>query len=142
MLKPYYIKADTEHIRVVLAYQYFSILIKDQLYHFVPIEAKEIKINRKTKKIVNVDVRFSFQKGKEIIYLKMTDLIALPDFLIQLYFIVESYYAQDKMASENKPTSESTAVVKELERLNIIRSIDKALDARDEEAFYTLTRLL
>lgn len=135
-------KTDKEHVRVVLAYQYFSILIKDQLYHFVPIESREIKINRKTKKIVNVDARFSFQKGKEIIYLKMTDLISLPDFLIQLYFIVESYYAQEKKASESKTNPENDLIIKELERLNILRSIDRALDDKDEKAFYELSKLL
>lgn len=142
MLKPYYIKADANHVRVILAYQYFSILIKDQLYHFVPIEAKEIKIDRKTKKIVNVEARFSFQKGKDIIYIKMTELISLPDFLIQLYFIVESYYAQDKMECETEPSPESIAIIKELERLNIMRCIDKALDERDDKAFYSLVKLL
>lgn len=142
MLKPYYMKTDADYVRVVLAYQYFSILIKDELYHFVPIEAREIKINRKTKKIVNVDARFSFQKGKDIIYLRMTDLISLPDFLIQLYFIVESYYAQEKKASENKPSSESEMVIKELEKINIMRAIDRALDDKDEKTFYELAKLL
>ena len=142
MLKPYYIKADAKHVRVILAYQYFSILIKDQLYHFVPIEAKEIKIDRKTKKIVNVEARFSFQKGKDIIYIKMTELISLPDFLIQLYFIVESYYAQDKMECDTESSPENIAIIKELERLNVMRYIDKALDERDDKAFYSLVKLL
>src|SRR5690625_5335123 len=90
MLKPYYIKGDTKHVRVVLAYQYFSLLIKEQVYHFIPVEAKEITIDRQTKKIVNINDRFAFQKGQEVIYIAMGELVTLPDFLIQLYFIIES----------------------------------------------------
>lgn len=139
MLKPYYIKGDTKHVRVVLAYQYFSLLIKEQVYHFIPMEAKEITINRQTKKIVNIDDRFAFQKDKEIIYIAMGELITLPDFLIQLYFIIESYDAQNEL--EKKSAVENT-VVKSLEQLNVKRLIDKALDERDEVTFYQLVKHL
>src|SRR5690625_7049239 len=94
MLKPYYIKADNNHVRIILAYRYFSILINNQLYHYVPSEANEIKVNRETKEIVNLEAKFAFQKGKDIVYLTMTELIYLPDFLIQFYFIVDSYSEQ------------------------------------------------
>src|SRR5690625_3162430 len=94
MLKPYYIKSDAHYIRVVLAYQYFAIFVNQEVYQFIPTEAKEIRINRKTQKIVNIEAKFAFQKGKNIIYIPMTELISLPDFLIQLYSIVETYYSQ------------------------------------------------
>lgn len=139
MLKPYYIKGDTDYVRVVLAHNYFSLLIKEQVYHFIPIEAKEIKINRRTKKIVNVNDRFAFQKGQEIIYIAMGELITLPDFLIQLYFIIESYDARSMLQSEEMGESD---VIKTLERANIKRLIDKALDERDEVAFYQLMKTL
>src|SRR5690606_40154579 len=57
MLKPYYIKLNSEYIRIILAYQYFSLLIDNKLYHFVPIEGREILINRKTRKVVNTETR-------------------------------------------------------------------------------------
>jgi hypothetical protein len=142
MLKPYYIKTDIHHIHVILAYQYFSIIMNKEIYHFVPIEEKEIVIERKTKKIVNLEDKFGFQKGKDIIYFTMTELISLPDFLIQLYFIVESYCAHDEKNPKNKQTMETVFIVNELERLNTIRLIDKALDERDEKAFYSLVKLL
>lgn len=141
MLKPYYIKSDADQVRVVLAYQYFSIIINEQVYHFVPIEAREIKIDRKTKKVVNVEDTFSFQKGKDIIYISMTELISLPDFLIQLYFILESYDAKDKMEDKSKNAS-SAYIIRELERLNVMRSIDKALDEKNDKAFYSLVKYL
>src|SRR5699024_10407440 len=124
------------------AYQYFSIIINNQVYHFVPTEAKEIRINRKTKKIVNVDDIFAFQKGKELIHIAMADLISLPDFLIQLHFIVESYYAQGKMESKDHQQMNNENVILELERMNLLRMIDKTLDERDEEAFYQLVKQL
>lgn len=142
MLKPYYIKADKNHVRIILAYQYFSILINKQLYHYVPSEANEIKVNRQTKEIVNLEAKFAFQKGKDIVYLTMTELISLPDFLIQLYFIVESYYAQTQMDSIEEENPETTAIIEELERQNIKRFIDKALDERDAEAFHSLVKYL
>lgn len=142
MLKPYYIKSDEKHVRVILAYRYFSIFINKHVYHFIPIDAKEIIINRKTKKVVNIDARFAFQREEDIIYISMKELITLPDFLIQLYFIVESYYAQNKMKKKEKTNPELDSFIKNLEQQNIMRLIDKALDERDAEKFYSLVKLL
>lgn len=144
MLKPYYIKADENYIRVILAYQYFSVFINKEVYQFIPIEAKEIRLHRKNQKIVNTEARFAFQKGKDIIYIAMTELISLPDFLSELYSIVEQYYAQNIVEDEHEdePNIESDLVVKELEKLNLNRLIDRALDERDAQAFYSLTKLL
>src|SRR5690625_4459395 len=84
LLKPYYIKMNSEYIRVILAYQYFSLFINKKVYHFVPIEGSEILVNRRTKKIVNTENKFAFQKGKEIIYINMKKLTYLVIFLDQL----------------------------------------------------------
>lgn len=124
MLKPYYIKADDEFVRIILAYQYFSVSINTHVYQFIPVEAKEIRINRKTRKVENVESRFAFQKGKEIIYMTMTELITLPDFLTQLHHIAKPYYEEfqemDEIASENR------LILEELEKSNLKRLIDKA----------------
>lgn len=142
MLKPYYIKSNAKHVRVILAYQYFSILIHEHVYHFVPIDATEIIINRKTRRIVNIDDRFGFQKGKDIIYISMAELITLPDFLIQLYFIVESYDAQNRIEMNETENPDLDQLIKSLERQNIMRLIDVALDEKDEENFHSLVELL
>lgn len=142
MLKPYYIKTDANQIRVVLAYQYFAIFIHNEVYQFIPTDAKEIRINRRTQKIINVDARFAFQKGKNIIYIPMTELISLPDFLIQLYSIVETYYANGHIEKHDEDSHEIDIVIDELERLNIKRLIDRSLDERDEATFQSLVKLL
>ncbi|WP_106496617.1 IDEAL domain-containing protein [Lentibacillus sp. Marseille-P4043] len=141
MLKPYYIKADDDYVRVILAYQYFAIVIHDQLYHFVPVEAKEIRINRRTQKVDNIEDKFAFQKGKDIIHIAMTELISLPDFLIQIRKIAQPYYHKE-LKSKNTHKNEIAIIIDELEQNNIMRLIDKALDERNQQAFYSLTKWL
>ncbi|WP_099159855.1 IDEAL domain-containing protein [Virgibacillus ndiopensis] len=141
MLKPYYIKEDDEYIRIVLAYQYFAVFINNKVYQFVPVEAKEIRINRKTQKVENIEAKFAFQKGKEIIYIPMAELVSLPDFLIQLHSIAEPYYVQEKKKTVEHD-NEIAMIIDELEQRNIKRLIDKALDKWDEQSFRSLVKLL
>ncbi|UJL45367.1 IDEAL domain-containing protein [Virgibacillus sp. NKC19-16] len=139
MLKPYYIKAEVDYVRVILAYQYFSVLINQKVYQFIPVEAKEIRINRRTRKVENVEAKFAFQKGKEVVYMTISELILLPDFVNQLHSIAEPYYISENTTDR---INESAIMIRELENENVKRLIDKALDERDEEAFNTLVRYL
>lgn len=141
-LKPYYIKTDDDFVRVVLAYQYFSVLIDAQVYQFVPLEAKEIRINRLTQRIENTKDRFAFQKGKEITYIPMTKLISLPDFLVQIHALTKSYFIKPKIEQKSGRNYENAIIISELEHLNLKRLIDQALDTRDKEAFDCLIKLL
>lgn len=143
LLKPYYIKTNDEMVRVILAYQYFTMIINTEVYQFVPLDAKEVHVNRKTQKVENTDAVFAFQKGKEIIHIAMTELIMLPDFLDQILTIVEPYFEQSQMDSDSQKINENNDwVIKKLEEKNIRRMIDKALDEKDEKAFHKLTNLL
>lgn len=141
MLKPYYIKADEDHVRVILAYQYFSLFINEKVYQFVPTKAKEIQISRRTQKVVNTEALFAFQKGKDVIQVAMSELISIPDFLEQLNEIAKPYYVDE---SEEKITQkyESGVIIGELEYENIKRLIDKALDERDKSSFEKLVKYL
>lgn len=149
MLKPYYIKSDENFVSIVLAYQYFAVLINDKVYQFIPVDAKEIRINRDTQKVENMEARFAFQKGKDVVYLSMTELISLPDFLVQLHTIVSPYLKEKSESKSNEtvenstnPTIEIDIIINELERRNIIRLIDYALDIRDELLFHSLVNKL
>lgn len=143
MLKPYYIKTDEKYIRVILAYQYFAIFMNGEVYQFIPKEEKEIQIHRATQKVVNLESKFAFQRGKDVIYISMTDLISLPDFLSQLHSIVESYYTtHNKEEPSTHERAEIDIIIEGLERNNIRRLIDQALDEKDEKTFYTLSQLL
>ncbi|MUV39036.1 hypothetical protein JNUCC1_02908 [Lentibacillus sp. JNUCC-1] len=140
MLKPYYIKIHTKTLRIVLAYQYFSVFINEHTYQFIPIESSEIRVNLQTKKIENTDARFAFQKGKSIMYMTMTELSRLPDFLEQLHGICEPYYESDNNKCDASQKEEVLDLITELENLNRHRLIDKALDEGDYEAFQKLTQ--
>ncbi|MBY7144132.1 IDEAL domain-containing protein [Virgibacillus sp. NKC19-3] len=139
MLKPYYIKAEDNYLRIILAYQYFSVLINQKIYQFIPVEAKEIRIHRRTGKVENVEAKFAFQKGKEVIYMTVSELMLLPDFVDQLHSIAEPYYINETAIDQK---NESAIIVRELEHENVKRLIDKALDEQDKEAFHTLVKYL
>lgn len=138
MLKPYYIKMNSEYIRVILAYQYFSLLINSKVYHFVPIEGQEILVNRKTKQVVNTETKFAFQKGKDVIYMTMKKLTSLTDFIDQLETIVRPYYDKSVMLplKEDGLNIDTEALIEEMEEQNVKRLIDSAIDQRDEQAFH------
>src|SRR5690625_1608913 len=124
LLKPYYIKMNSEYIRVILAYQYFSLFINKKVYHFVPIEGSEILVNRRTKKVVNTETKFAFQKGKEVIYITVKKLTSLVDFMDQLEEIIQPYYeAEDTKNSlvvqpEEDLNDITALIIKELEVQN------------------------
>lgn len=142
MLKPYYIKMNSEYIRVILAYQYFSLFIDEKVYHFVPIEGQEILINRKTKRVVNTETKLAFQKGKEVIYITVKKLTTLSDFMNQLDAIIEPYYEKDFAKEEQLVNKELNLLFNELEKQNIKRLIDKSLDDKDEAEFKELSKLM
>ncbi|MUV39037.1 hypothetical protein JNUCC1_02909 [Lentibacillus sp. JNUCC-1] len=143
VLKPYYLKVDRDYIRVILAYQYFTIAINGEIYQFVPKKDREIIIDRKTQKIVNTDAVLTFQKGVEVKYVPMVDLISVPDFLIQLYAITKTYYKEsDRLQEKSVDEAYTELIISELENMNVKREIDKALDNRDEQAFRDLVEQL
>ncbi len=142
MLKPYYVKTEEKYVRIILAYQYFSVMINKKVYQFIPVEANEIRINRKTKRVENTDAIFAFQNGKDVVNVPMAKLISIPDFLKQLHSIAESYYHNESTISKTDQEKATHLFIHELERDNIKRLIDMALDARDENAFKELVELL
>lgn len=144
MLKPYYIKMNADYIKVILAYKYFTLLIDNELYHFVPIEGREILINRKTKKVVNTETKFAFQKDDDIIYITMKKLTSLVDFMDQLGEIIKPYYEKSSTNKEDdiKYSNSTKKLISKLESDNIKRLIDESLDDRDIQRFKELVKLL
>ncbi|WP_010647669.1 IDEAL domain-containing protein [Oceanobacillus massiliensis] len=142
MLKPYYVKTEQESIRVILAYQYFSVMINKKVYQFIPVESNEIRINRKTKKVENTEAVFAFQNGKDIVNVPMSKLISIPDFLQQLHSIAESYYQNESELSKTEQEKAIALLIDDLEKDNLKRLIDRALDLRDKKSFYALSKQL
>lgn len=146
LLKPYYIKMNSEYIRVILAYQYFSLNVNKKVYHFVPIEGQEILVNRKTKQVVNTETKFAFQKGKDIIYITMKKLTSLTDFMDQLEEIIKPYYEKTEALStiptKDEINEQTSIIIEQLEHENLMRLIDRALDEQNEVDFQSLSKLL
>ncbi|MYL36073.1 IDEAL domain-containing protein [Pontibacillus yanchengensis] len=138
MLKPFYVKHEENCIRIMLAYQYFSIHFGDDLYQFTPIEGREIVVDRKTKKITNVNDVLVFQKGKHMMQITIQELLDLPDFVTHVHSIASRYLNRKK--SINMKTIDK--VILELERENAMRLIDQALDKQDEPGFIELSSYL
>ncbi|MGM8364569.1 IDEAL domain-containing protein [Virgibacillus sp. W0181] len=139
-LEPYYIKAYDEHIHIVLEKNHFTMLIDNEEYKFHSIVADEIVINRKTQQIENVDDTVAFKKDETVKYFKIGKLIYIPKFLNELTAIAEPYYIYEHQ--ENDEQSETDQLLERLEKDNVKRLIDKALDERNEEAFYMLMKQL
>ncbi|KAB8125852.1 IDEAL domain-containing protein [Gracilibacillus oryzae] len=139
LFKPYYVKEEGKFIRVVLAYQYFSLLMDEKVYNFVPLEAREIRINRDTKEIENKEAVFVFQKGKKYNRIALGDLMKIKDFQQHLTQILAPYIALPNTI--DKP-DEIDGIIMELERNNLLRLIDKALDEKDMEKFHFYTNNL
>lgn len=41
LMKPFYTKLEGDRIKLVFAYQYFSVKKDDELFHFIPVEARK-----------------------------------------------------------------------------------------------------
>lgn len=137
--EPFFIKTDNENIYVLLDQEHFTISNENEIYHFTPERCKQFVINRFTKKIENLDDTFAFKKGDALLYIPMNKLINIPDVLIKLYFITKPHLEEMKVKNMN---DDIEVIMDELERLNVKRLIDKALDERNEETFYDLIALL
>ena len=138
-LKAYHIKADANYLYIIVSPPNFTLLINGEEFQLLPTKAKEIIIHRREKKIANPDVEFAFQKSKDIIYITMIELMRIPDFLTLISSIAAPFFLEDTF--EYREVADEI-LIDELERLNIKRLIDKALDERDEKMFYALLKLL
>lgn len=139
LLKPYFIKINSEFIRIILAYQYFSIIINHKTYQFVPIEGQEIIINRKTSQVVNTETKFAFQKENHIIYLTLKKLSTLNDFSQQIEEIIKPYDVPIDEINKGV-SSEVDKLIRALELENIKKLIDLAIDSGDQKLFHRLSK--
>lgn len=139
-LEPYYIKTYEEHIHIVLEEDHFKMRLDNEEYNFHPVHVDEIIMNRKTQQIENIDDMVAFKNDSEVKYFKIGDLVYVPKFLNELTSIAEPYYIYEHL-EENEP-SEVDQLIDMLEKDNVKRLIDKALDDRNKEKFYSLLKLL
>ncbi|MGE7664349.1 IDEAL domain-containing protein [Ureibacillus composti] len=139
-MKPFYTKVAGENLRLVFAYQYFSIMKDNELYHFVPVEGKEIIVNLNTMQIENLSEIFVFQRGNRYIRMPLYQLLLISNVHEHLSPILQKASSKKDTVNlvPNESDQEIDSVIRVLEEQNIDRLIDEALANRDEELFNDL----
>jgi len=140
-MEPFYTKRDGARLKMVFAYQYFSIIKDEELFHFIPVEGKEIVINLTSLQIENLSEVFVFQKGSRFIRLPLYQLLLVSNIHDHLELILDELELKRGEQLLSAP-SDIDLLIEELEDCNRLRLIDQALAARDEELFYRLTKEL
>ncbi|AEO93882.1 gp638 [Bacillus phage G] len=137
-MKPFYqkVSANGETLRLVFAFQYFSISKDQEIFHFIPIEGKEVIIDLKQRTIKNMSEVFVFQKGNRFIRLPLYQLALISNFDEMLSEFIDKH--EPKINKIEVTREEASELMIQLENANIDNLIDIALDNKDEEAFYTL----
>lgn len=131
MMKPFHTEIKDNKIRLVFAYQYFSLRKDDEVFSFIPVEGKEIVLNKDTLQVENLSEVFVFQKGNRFIRLPLYQLLLVSDVHDHLKVLVEP-------VAEQESNEEVNELIQELELQNFERLMDNALTQRDVDLFYQL----
>ena len=139
MMKPFYTLQEGKDLKLVFAYQYFSVVKGNEVYQFIPVESNEIRINIDTAQIENLTDIFVFQRGTRIFRVPLFQLLQISDLTDHLKSITSIYIKQAKQDEEADLVNQE---VINLEKQNLDRLIDKALVKKDREMFMILTTQL
>ncbi|ETP67770.1 transcriptional regulator [Planococcus glaciei] len=139
LMKPFYTKKEDHLVRFVFAYQYFSILKDDELFHFIPVEGKEIVVNLNTFQVENLSEVFVFQKGNRFIRLPLYQLLLVSDIHMHLQAILQEE-REGLLEVNDQAKQEAEEAIQFLEQENFNRMIDHALTLHDEAMFNDLLR--
>lgn len=139
-MTPFFTRKEEFRLRLVFAYQYFSISKGDEVFHFIPSEGKEIIINRKSLLVENLGEVFVFQRGNRFIRLPLYQLLLISDLHMHLNMILEgSIDMKIEMDVSDVVASEASALIKDMEIENRERMIDYALETKNLLLFNELT---
>lgn len=137
-MTPFYTSKEDFRLRLVFAYQYFSIVKGGEVFQFIPSEGKEIVINMKSLQVENLGEVFVFQRGNRFIRLPLYQLLLISDLHMHLTVILEGTM---DIATEllEVVTLEAESLIEQLEAENKLRMIDYALEANNRNMFKELT---
>ena len=138
-MMPFFTHKEDSRLRLVFAYQYFSILKGDEVFHFVPTEGKEIVINMKSLQVENLGEVFVFQRGSRFIRLPLYQLLLISDLHERLNTILEES-TDIEFELPQLVTMEAEDIISSLELENKRRMIDYALDTRNKKMFNDLSK--
>ncbi|WP_301107695.1 transcriptional regulator [Sporosarcina sp.] len=137
-IKPFFTSQEEFNLRLVFAYQYFSIKKNDEVFQFVPAEGKEIIINTKSLQIENLGEVFVFQRGSRFIRIPLYQLLLVSDLHMHLSTILEGAMEVEGHLKEES-MREAEGLVEQLERENWERMVDYALETKNRLLFKELT---
>ncbi len=134
LMQPCYTHFEGNRIKLVFAYQYFSLRKNDELFHFIPVEGKEIIINSQSLQVENLSEVFVFQKGNRFIRLPLYQLLLVSDIHAHLQTII----AKGESESSSILSEGANEIIEQLEAENYERMIDYALAHKDAALFERL----
>jgi len=137
-MTPFFTSQEDFRLRLVFAYQYFSILKGGEVYQFVPSEGKEIVVNVKSLQVENLGEVFVFQRGSRFIRLPLYQLLLISDLHLHLSSILEGTLNLQLEIPE-VVIQEAEELMKEIESENRSRMIDYALETNNRTLFTQLT---
>lgn len=141
-IEPFYTKRVGDRLKLVFAYQYFSVLKDDELFNFIPVEGKEIIINLKTLQVENLSDVFVFQRGSRFIRLPLYQLLLVSNIHDHLQKILDDLeLKKEQKEARAAAHSEFEVLFTEMEDQNRLNLIDVALDRRDKDLFDELTNM-
>lgn len=139
-MTPFFTKLEDFRLRLVFAFQYFSIEKGGEVFQFVPTEGKEIVINMKSLQVENLGEIFVFQKDSRFLRLPLYQLLLISDLHKYLNIIVESNVNPNKDANvSDEVMLEAEEIIATLENDNRSRMIDFALETDNLVLFNKLT---
>lgn len=137
-MTPFFTQVEDFRLRLVFAYQYFSIVKGDEVFHFIPAEGKEIIINTKSLQVENLGEVFVFQRGSRYIRLPLYQLLLISDLHVHLNTILEENIVGD-LELPVEVMTDAEVIIEELENENRLNMIDYALKTNNVELFNELT---
>ncbi|MBB4823217.1 hypothetical protein HNO89_000435 [Sporosarcina luteola] len=138
-MMPFFTSQEDFRLRLVFAYQYFSIIKGGEVYQFVPTEGKEIVINMKSLQVENLGEVFVFQRGSRFIRLPLYQLLLISDLHLHLSSMLEGTFNVEMKIPE-VVVKETLHIVAEQEEANKMRMIDYALATNNRTLFNELTK--
>ncbi len=139
-MTPFFTKLEDFRLRLVFAYQYFSIEKGGEVFQFVPTEGKEIVINMKSLQVENLGEVFVFQRDSRFLRLPLYQLLLISDLHKYLNVFVEGNMNQNKDTKvSDEIASEAEKMIAILESENRTRMIDFALETDNLVLFNKLT---
>lgn len=142
-MTPFFTSQEDFRLRLVFAYQYFSIIKGGEVFHFIPAEGKEIVINMKSLQVENLGEVFVFQRGNRFIRLPLYQLLLISDLHKHLTTILEGGIDMEVKLDVQpivEVSSEVIELISTLEKENRVRMIDYALETSNKQLFNELTK--